>query len=190
MTSRAIFLFAWVALIASAAMASEAQRTRIDIAIDDGGGEQRVFKFDSDDSGFNLDELAVGESRTIDDGSGNEATISRTEDGFEVEVAGETISLGGHDGHHDLEMMAEHHADTVHKRKRVHMIRTEADDGVTVISGSELDETTRERIREVLRDAGKAGDVMFLDGSELHDGSGTHGHREVRIIRKETDKTN
>jgi len=186
---RPIFLFAWVLLIASAAMASEEQRTKIRIAIDGDDGEHQVFRFDSDDTGFDLDDLAVGESRTIEDESGNAAVVSRTEEGFELEVDGEKVPLDGI-GHHHAAMMANHHECPMHDSKRMHVVRTEAGDGVTVITGPELDEGTRERIRDALRDAGREGEVIFLDGSELHADDGMRGHREVRIIKKEIDKTN
>ena len=53
--------------------------------------------FDSDDAGFDLQSMAVGETRAVTDASGNVANISRTEEGFEIEVAGETIVLGDPD---------------------------------------------------------------------------------------------
>jgi phosphoribosylcarboxyaminoimidazole (NCAIR) mutase len=70
------------------------------------------------------------------------------------------------------------------------MIKTDRSDGVTVISGSEIDADTRARIEEVLKDAGADGDVMFIDGSEMKDDMQAHEKREVRIIKKEINETN
>lgn len=53
------------------------------------------------------------------------------------------------------------------------------------------DAATRARIADVLRDAGKHGEIIYLDSSELHDdGHRAGGKREVRVIRKEVDVTN
>lgn len=68
--------------------------------------------------------------------------------------------------------------------------RTDNKDGVTVISGNEIDADTRAKIEEVLKEAGENSDVMFIDGSELHDDMQAHENREVRIIKKETNVTN
>ena len=70
------------------------------------------------------------------------------------------------------------------------MIRTDSSDGVTIISGNEIDAEARAKIEEILKNAGENGDVMFIDGSELHDDMQAHENREVRIIKKEINVTN
>ena len=186
----------WAFLLATAAVAGEEHRTHIKIAVEDDGSGQQSFIFDSDDSGFDLQSLAVGETRAVTDASGNVANVSRTEAGFEVEVAGETISLGdlGTEEDFAMHMHDDAHAvdvDTdvvIEGSKQIRIVKKgDAADNVTVISGGAIDEATRQRIREALASAGMDTEVEFIDSTEFD----TNGARkEVRIIRKELDVTN
>ena len=140
--------------------AGEQQRTRIEIAIDDDAASEQSFVFDSQDAGFDLQSMLVGESRSVTDRSGSTADIRRTEDGFEIDVNGKTIDLPdmhGHDGaqgEHEIElMMDDTDADRV-AIKKVRMIKSDSANGVTIISGSEIGPETRERIAEALKEAG------------------------------------
>jgi len=76
--------------------------------------------------------------------------------------------------------------------KDVKVIRSDNADGVTVISGSEIDPATRERITDALEASGQDGEIRYIDGSEfdVDADSQAHGRREVRIISKEVDVTN
>jgi hypothetical protein len=96
-----------VCLIGAAAVAGEEQRTEIKIAIDGEDTGHRVFRFDSEDSDVDLQELAVGESEVITDSDGNEVTVLRTENGFEFDVEGKKIEIAGMQGEHDFEMLHE-----------------------------------------------------------------------------------
>lgn len=183
-------------LLATAAVAGEEHRTHIEIAVEDDGSGERSFFFDSDDAGFDLQSLAVGETRAVTDASGNVANVSRTEAGFEVEVAGETISLGdlGTEDDFAMHMHDDAHAvdvDTdvvIEGSKQIRIVRKgDAADNVTVISGDAIDAATRQRIRDALASAGMDTEVEFIDSTEFD----TNGARkEVRIIRKELDVTN
>ncbi len=200
MNFRALVVFFWACLIGTAAVAGEERQTRIEIAVDDDAAGEQTFVFDSQEAGFDLHSLAVGESRTLTDKSGNIADVRRTADGFEFNVNGKTINvddmpaMDGMHGAHDVEMHVDHADSTVTKTrdvKKVKIIKTGDAEGVTVISGREIDAATRERIREVLQSAGQDGEVQFIDGSELKADSGAemHGRHEVRIIKKEVDVT-
>jgi hypothetical protein len=186
----------WAFLLATAAVAGEEHRTHIEIAVEDDGSGERSFTFDSDDAGFDLQSLAVGETRAVTDASGNVANVSRTEAGFEVEVAGETINLGdpGTDEDFAMHMHDDAHAvdvDTdvlIEGSKQIRIVKKgDAADNVTVISGGAIDDATRQRIREALASAGMDTEVEFIDSTEFD----TNGARkEVHIIRKELDVTN
>lgn len=181
----------WAVLLASAAVAGDQARTHIKIAVDKNDADAQTFTFDSETAGFDLHGMAVGETRTLTDASGNVATISRTVDGLEVEVAGETVAISGPDGEHALDVFDidnEHHSDVhIDKNvKKIRMIKTGGDDTVTVISGGSIDEATRQKIRDALQSGGLDSDVEFIDGSEF--GGGVK--KEVRVIRKEIDVTN
>lgn len=193
MTRRTLFVFFWVCLIGTAAVAGEEQRTEIKIAIDGENTGHRVFRFDSQDSDVDLHELAVGERKVITDSNGNEVTVLRTEKGFEFDVDGEKIEIAGMHGEHDFEMLHEALEDedvVVEKHRQVRVIKTDHSHGVTIISGDEIDGDTRAKLEKVLKEAGKDGEILFLDGSELSGDEQAQGKREVRIIRKEIDVTN
>ena len=193
MKLRTFMVFFWVCLIGTAAVAGEEPRTKVKIAIDGDDTEHRVFRFDSQDSDVDLHELAVGESEVITDDDGNEVTVLRTEDGFEFDVEGETIEIAGLQGEHDFTMLHEVHEDediVVEKHKQVRVIKTKDSHGVTIISGDELDDDTRAKLEKVLEEAGKDGEILFLDGSELGGDEQAHEKHEVRVIKKKTDVTN
>lgn len=181
----------WAILLASAAVAGDPERTHIKIAVDKNDANPQTFTFDSETAGFDLHGMAVGETRTLTDASGNVATISRTVDGLEVEVAGETLTIGGPDGEQAFDVFVhedEHHSD-VHVNKgvkKIKMITTGDDDTVTIISGGSIDEATRQKIRDALQAGGLDSDVKFIDGSEFDGGV----NKEVRVIRKEIEVTN
>jgi len=198
MNIRATALICWVCLMATSAIAGEEHRTRIEIEVDDDASGQRSFSFDSLDAGFDLDSMAIGETRTLTDQAGNMADIRRTDDGFEFDLNGETIELDhlhatdGLHGDHDIDVQVnESGADSV-AVKKVKMISTDDSDGVTIISSGEIDAATREQIREALASGDQKGDVLFIDGSDLdaHGDSQVQRKREVRIIKKEVDVTN
>ncbi|MDH3304905.1 MAG: hypothetical protein OEM50_02340 [Gammaproteobacteria bacterium] len=201
MNFRAIVVFFWACLIGTAAVAGEDHRTRIEIAVDDDGSSDQTFVFDSREAGFDLHSLAVGESQALTDRSGNAVVIRRTVDGFEFDVNGRTINVDdmpmvdGTHGEHEIEMHVDHNDSNVKESrdiKKVKIIKTDNADGVTIISGREIDATTRERIQDALKSSGLAGDVQFIDGSEFDADSDAevHGRHEVRIIKKEIDVTN
>jgi hypothetical protein len=199
-TLRTFTVFLWGCLIATAAIAGEQHKMKIEVAVSGDGEEQEVFEWHSD--GSEIDDLKIGESKTITDDDGNEITMTRTEDGMEIEVDGENIELmhmGSdidvdvlHDKNAKVFIHGEHESEDVmvESHKSVKIVKTHDSDGVTIISGDEIDEETRARLEEVLKDAGKDGKVMFLDGSELSGDEQAHGKHEVRIIKKKVDVTN
>lgn len=200
MNFKALALFFWVFLIAGAAIAGEEQRTRIEIAVDDDAMSSQSFVFDSEESGFDLDSMAVGETRTLTDSAGRTADIRRTDDGFELDVNGNAIHLpdlpvpGDMHGEQSIEILVDDvdsDVVVVNDIKKVKIIRSDSAADVTVISGKEIDAATRKRIREALEASGQYGDVQYIDGSELDDADlHAHGVHKVRIIRKEVDETN
>ena len=191
---RTFAVFFWGFLIAGAAIAGEQHRAEIKIEIDGDDNGHSVFRFDSKAAGIDLDELEVGESKTYTDDDGNEVTVTRDKNSFAFDVAGEKIVVADvmHD-EHDLKMLHVAHEGenvVVEKHHKVHMVQTDDDVGVTIISGDEIDAETRARIEQVLKEAGKDGEVLFIDGSELSGDEKADRKTEVRIIKKEIDVTN
>jgi hypothetical protein len=180
-------------LIAAAAVAGEEHRTHIKIAVDGGAEDHRSFEWTSDDSDFDLHNLEVGESRTLTDDDGKEVVVTREENGLVFDVDGEKIELMHLNGTVDVEVLHDdHNGENVFIKEHnteVHMIKADSSDGVTIISGDEIDDETRAKIEEALKEAGKDGNVLFIDGSELSGDEQAQSKREVRIIKKKVDVT-
>jgi hypothetical protein len=179
----------WAFLLATAAVAGDRQHTKIAIAVDDDETGEQSFHFDSEEAGFDLHSLAIGESRVWTDESGNVANIMRTTEGFEIDVAGETIILD------DLHGDATVDIDTVVKVddvREIKMIKKGDVDDITIISAEPIDAATRQQIVDTLNASGNDSEVIFIDGSELNAHGESHAREkhEVRIIRKELDVAN
>ncbi len=185
-------------LISAAALAGEDLKMKIEIAVDNGGGTPTVIRLDGDDMGFELDDLQEGESRSVVDSSGKMVLVTRTADGFVFDVDGKKIEIPGMHEDHAIRMADDVGEETdidVRVIKQIEIKGNANQDDVTIISGKALDDSTKEAIRSVLISAGHAGEIMFLDGSELH-GEHTSVHRsggirEIRISSSiEEDVTN
>jgi hypothetical protein len=160
---------------------------------DDGSGDDKEIHWISDD--LDLDDLSVGESKTITGESGREVTVTRTDDGMQFDIEGETVMVpdmgahgthmafvngGGDPGDIDVRVMK---MDGVHENIDIevmgdgaHMMQAHHPDGVTIISATPLDDSVKESIRSVLISAGNNEEVTFIDGS----GDG----KQVRVIKK------
>ena len=169
MNWRAITVFLWSCLIATAAVAGEEHETKIVIKTD--AAEDGTFEWVSHDPDADFSDLEVGESKTIKGDDGKEVTVTRNEKGLEFDIDGKKIEML-HFGDDDVH---------VKKLHNVKIIEAESTDGVTIISTDAIDDETRAKLEKVLEEAGAEGDVMFLDGSELH------GHEQagVHVIKKE-----
>ena len=195
MQYKGIIVSFFALMMGAAAFAGEQHRMRVELAVD--GDETQAFRFNSADAGFELHDLQVGESRTVTSETGETAMVTRTEDGFEFDVNGKKIRMGDMatpidaatlHGKHDVLVNAD---EQVHVEKAVKVIKiekTEAGPGVTIISGIELDETTKQQIRDTLSSSGHTGDVTFIDTASSQGGHAEMGR--VHVITKEVDVTN
>jgi hypothetical protein len=170
---------------------------KVAVAGDDDGAPS-VVHWVSDDA--DLDSLAVGETRVLPGESGNDVTVTRTASGMQFEIEGETIivpdmDMDGHGsrmafvdaaaGSGDIDVQV-FKTDSGHENVNIqvmgdgpHMIQAHHPDGVTIISGTPLDDSVKESIRSVLISAGNNEEVIFIDGSD--DG------RQVRVIKKRVE---
>jgi len=164
-----------------------------------GDGDTTEFDWTSDDAGFRLDDLEVGESRTLENSDGEPITVTRSEEGFAFDVNGETVTvphMGAHPPHmafvdadgavQDVNVEVLHMPDeavNVEVIGAAGMMGAHHADGITIISPQPLDESVKDSIRSVLISAGRDEEVMFIDGSG--DGEGHH----VKVIKKRVEVT-
>lgn len=171
------------------AMAQEVEKkmeVKVMVKSDD-STEPTELNWVSDDA--DLENLAVGESKTLTGESGEEVTVTRTEDGMQFDIDGETIVLPemdgmGHHGEHMVFVSKEgaHDMEVEDIDVRVvghgsGMMQAHHPEGVTIISAEPLDESTKDSIRSVLISAGNDDEVIFIDGSDEN--------RQVKVIKKQ-----
>ena len=95
MRAKALTIIFFALMLSAATLASEKQR-HVQIHVDAHEGHDsdiQSFRFDSDEAGFDLEELQLGESRAYVDEDGNNLYVVRTEDGFDFDLNGRKISL-------------------------------------------------------------------------------------------------
>jgi hypothetical protein len=175
-------------IFGAAALADDEEKHEMKIVIAGGSsGNNTGFHMITNDAGFDMQSMQVGESQSIVDESGKSVLITREEDGFRFDIDGETIVLpdmgdmglhGAHmafvdgsdfTGDFDVEVMGDHQFMSAH-----------ASEGVTIITGEALDQSTKDSIRAVLQSAGRSDEVTFIDAS------GADG-QHVKMIRKQVE---
>jgi hypothetical protein len=175
----------WAAMalgLASAVLAGDDGKHETVIKVVKSGGDADVrIELDSNDMGFNLDDLQVGESRSVVDDDGRSILITREDDGFSFNVDGETIELPMLHGAHGGATWVGKDADVdVHFIGKKAFLDEDGVDGPVVITGKAVDEATRLAIEAAFESSGHAGGVTFIDSETSHDGE----HR-VKVIRKQ-----
>jgi hypothetical protein len=190
--------FACFGLTTTTVLADEEIHTKIVISVkDDGGGDDVYFELDSDEIGFNLHDMQVGENRSIIDKSGKSILVTREENGYRFDVDGKTVNMPVFDGEHDGAISAVGGAvDDVD----IHVMRLDGQphmrtmtsrsgmpemEGVMIISEKSIDDATQQQIKTLLESTGHGSDVRFVGGDQGH--GGLHG---VRVIEKSVDLTN
>jgi hypothetical protein len=143
--------------------------------------------FDSSQLGFNMEDLAVGETRVIENDAGRQVSMTRTENGIQVDVDGRTIEvphismMAAPVDVGDIDVDVEVIESDVPSSVAIalggtHAIRAVPPDGVMIMSPTPLDASVRESIRSVLISAGIDEEVRFIDGSEEH--------KQVHVIKR------
>jgi hypothetical protein len=177
------------------ALADEEARTKIAIEVVDDASDGDVrIELDSDELGFNLHDMQVGENRSIVDKSGKSIFVSRDADGFSFEVDGKTIRMPAFDGRHHGAMWIDggqgENVD-VHVMQGSNFISADRMHGIVIMSDKPIDATTQQAITSLLESAGHGSEVRFInhEGPHVaipHDGSGPH---QVKIVRKHVEVT-
>ncbi|NNE61882.1 MAG: hypothetical protein HKN35_13385 [Woeseia sp.] len=163
----------------------------MEIAINDGAGDDVVIRIDSKEDGFNLQEMQLGASHALNTVDGRPVVVTRVEDGYQFDVDGRQISMPL------MEHGQTEHDQAASKHKEVRIIRHMAGgpdghaEGVTIISPTPLDGATRASISATLAAAGES-KVHFINFDKVASVSQMPASEdeEVRIIRKEVRVTN
>jgi hypothetical protein len=167
---------------------------KIAIAHDDGDGAgEMMINLSSSDMGFNMRDMQEGETRSIVDESGRNILVTRTADGFDLNVDGKTIELpdvtgGAHgmvwvDGEHgeDVDVQVLHEGNMTASSTAEFV---GGPGGITILSGEPIDGATQEGIKSLLMSAGHSSEVVFVDRESAH--SGVHG---MKVVTKNIEVT-
>ena len=201
LVAAAMFSLLSIAIIASA---GEIEKQQMKIVVSNDKGDTPVMvKLDSDNMGFSLSNLADGETRSVVDENGQTVLVTRNGDNFELDVSGQKIALPGEPHMSDMHEV-EHKKHVFIKEGGgsnvdVRVIKLGGKtavgnpDDITIISGKALGQSVKDGISSVLTSAGHAGQIVFIDGSELSDEDGaatwmTDGEH-VKVIRKTIEVT-
>ena len=184
-------------IFSTAALADVEEKHEMKIVVQGVSADDSTsFHWVSDDSGFDMQNMQVGETHSIVDESGRAVLITRQESGFELDIDGKKTvipDMGEHDWSLagggdfttdvDVEVIGDHQMMSAHEAGSVAIMSGGPHEtgGVTIISHEPLDESVKESIKSVLLSAGRDDGVTFIDGSGGSDG------QQVRIIKKTID---
>ena len=180
-----ILLLAAALGLATTAYSGEATKMKMVVVEDGGDGEIRI-ELDSDDIGFNLDELQEGESRSIVDKSGQSILVTRTAEGYTFDVDGKTIDMPMLGGDHDKMVWVDEDGDTdvdFHVMRKAKFIGEDHMDSTMIMSAEPIDEATQQVIKSALKSAGQDSEVHFIT-HETHHGAGHGGKHQIKVVKK------
>ena len=166
-------------------IAGEQMKMKIAVVEDDGHDAIRI-ELDSDDIGFNLEELQEGESRSIVDKSGQSILVTRKADGFTFDVDGKTIDMPMLGGDHDSLVWTDEDGDTdvdVHIMRKAMFMGEDHMGSTMIMSAKPIDEATQQIIKSALESSGHDSDVSFVTHG-AHHAAGHDGAHQVKVIRK------
>ncbi len=158
-------------VVGTAAAQEDGRKMQIKVMVaGEGNDEASELSWSSSDLDFDMQDLAIGETRTMENESGELVTITRAEDGISLEVDGKSImmpDMGVHGTHMAfVDAGAIHEAINIDLDTDVHVMKEHHPDGVTIVSGKPLDQSVKDSIRSVLISAGNNEEVTFIDGSQ------------------------
>ncbi len=180
-----ILLLAAALGLATIAFAGEEMKMKVVVVEDGGDGEIRI-DLDSDDIGFNLEELQEGESRSIVDKAGRSIVVTRKADGFTFDVDGKTIDMPMLGGDHNKLVWVDEDGDTdvdVHIMKNATFIGEDHMGSTMIMSADPIDEATQQVIKSALESAGHDSEVNFVTHG-AHHGAVHGGDHQVKVIKK------
>lgn len=156
------------------------------IVAEEGADQTTSVSWSGADADFDIQDMQVGESRSIIDDSGQSVLITRETDGYKIDVDGKTImmpempGMGPHGAHMAFVDGGETDID-VQVIGHEGFMTSGGPEGVTIISAEALDDSTKASIEAVLQSAGRNDKVIFIDSSGGSDGE------HVKIIHKHVE---
>ena len=193
MNIKRVLLLATGLLCASLAFAGEPEVkwvTKIAIAEDDGTGhEPTVLELSSDDLGFSLHDLQIGESRAVVDDAGRNILITRTSDGYDFDVDGKTVSMPALEGDGSFMQvvdLSDADFDVEFTGDEAHVMHS-ASNGITIIASSPIDDATQASIRSVLQSAGRTEPVTFVEAPSFH--GATKSVHKIKVVKANASTT-
>ena len=167
------------------AIAQDQTRVQIEVISDDTDHEAVRIELDSDEMGFNLQDMQEGENRSIVDKDGRTILVTRNADGYSFDVDGKTIDMPLiASGRHEVIIADAHHGENMDVRVMRHgKVATPVHmDCTMIMTGKPVDEATQQAIRSLLQSAGHDGDVRFMDRERIHE-----SHQQVRVIEERVE---
>jgi hypothetical protein len=175
-----------ILMIAGSAIAQDEIERNIEVKVivdDDGSGDMSAIHWASKGMDFDMQDMAVGETRNIDSESGKAISVTRTEDGFSFDIDGKTIDMPGMGGYGTrmafLDTDGPGENIEIDVMGGLHKMRPHMADGVTIVSSTPLDDSVRESIKSVLISAGNDDEVTFIDRSQ--------GGKRVFMMKKQVE---
>lgn len=179
---------------------------KIELTLNGKDGSKPVnLNLDSEKMGFKLSDIKNGETRTYTDEKGQVVTMTGTESGTKIQVAGTDIDVvlppphkEHHGGMHEKKVWIEKDGDGMHREmetmdmdmgsdREVRVMRMGgpgADHGLMLISPRPLDDATKQSIRDALIAAGITDKLEIMDGSDMQGGAGMSHGEKVHVIKK------
>ena len=183
MKIKQLAVFVVIGLFATTVWSGEKAHHEMKIAIVELDGDDEIrIELDSDELGFNLHDMQVGENRSIVDKEGRSILVTRGEENFTFEVDGKTIDMPAFDGHDGANVWVSKGDFTSDVDVDVRVMHdgmapmAMGMEGVMIVSEKEIDEATQQIIRTALESAGHE-KVHFAGG---HEG----GPHQVHVIKK------
>jgi hypothetical protein len=189
MKIKQIAVFAAMAMFAMTAWSGEEVKHKMAIAIVQSDGDHEML-IEIDGADIELQNMQIGENRSIVDDDGRSILVTREEKGFTFNIDGKIVEMPDFMNHEEGNVWIsddDHMTDVVVDVQMLHgsmaaksMMDSET---VMIISGKEIDASTQGVIRTALQTAGHQS-VEFVGGGE--DG-GPHGVHVVRKVVELTD---
>lgn len=160
---------------------------------DDDSGEPVRISLDSEETGFRLEDLAPGDSRTVTDAYGQTVTVTRGADGFQLALNGRTYDVPApetsamtHVHRGEVEMIHEGDRKHADMHREIRIVQGD-DDGFLLISPRPLDEATEQQIRDAFAAIGLEGELRILDKEDGPGMTTMEHHKKVHVIREKID---